>query len=255
MTTKHLFLIVALLTCALTTITAQTSDEKNTDPIIPHFDTNAARPTLYVNDGIFHSTEVMFEDSIAFDENLRAFIMQDGVVRGASIPKLVYSGFEDLTYYSTTLVCNFDFLRLPTGNYSLVIPAGSIWWKNNLSIKNDIISRPICVPDGLVALKSIPAANDTIQTLKQFTVTFHCLVKEKTSPSVTLYEGDKIVARFPMQVSYGYGTSAHADFGKTLHFKKGTQYSFVIGADAFQSDLKNTNLTNKEIRITFIGGE
>lgn len=200
MTTKPLFLIIALLTCTLTTITAQTSDEKNTDPIIPHFDTNAARPTLYVNDGIFHSTEVMFEDSIAFDENLRAFIMQDGIVRGASIPKLVYSGFEDLTYYSTTLVCNFDFLRLPTGNYSLVIPAGSIWWKNNPSIKNDIISRPICVPDGLVALNSIPAANDTIKTLKQFTVTFHCLIKEKTSPSVTLYEGDKIVARFPIQV-------------------------------------------------------
>ena len=149
--------------------------------------------------------------------------------------------------------------RFSTTTHRQLLTGHTCWQylveKQPVNKKNDIISRPICVPDGLVALNSIPAANDTIQTLKQFTVTFHCLVKEKTSPSVTLYEGDKIVARFPMQVSYGYGTSAHADFGKTLHFKKDKQYSFVINADAFQSDLKNTNLTNKEIRITFIGGE
>lgn len=258
-TTKHLPLIIVLLICTFSTISAQTSEDKNTDPIKPYFyniDSDDTSPTLYVNNGLFHSTEIMFADSIAFDDNLRAFIMQDGVVRGATTPKLVYTGYESIMYFSTTLQCTFDFLRLPTGNYTLVIPAGSVWWKNNPEIKNDIISCSLCVPDSLIVLESTPANGSTIKTLTQFKVRFHCRITEKTTPSATLYEGDKIIERFPMK-TYGYGPYAYADFGKTLHFKKNVQYNFVINPNAFQSDpdLEDVHLSNKEIRITFTGGE
>ncbi len=55
---------------------------------------------------------------------------------------------------------------------------------------------------------------------------------------------------------YGSFDTAEANFGKTLHFKKGTNYRFIVKEDAFMTRPGvNANLSNKEICIDFTGGE
>ncbi len=257
-TTKTLLLIVTLLTCLQSTVSAQT-EEKTAPPIPLYYGTNLIDPTLYITQGsiLYDRIAFSFEDTIAFDKNARAFLVQDGVVIGSTRPYISYSGFEDVTYRMTSLNCAFDFLRLPVGNYTLVIPAGTLWWKNNSKLKDDIIERPICIADCLHTKQTCPANGDTVKTLQKFSVMFHCYVTEKSDPSVTLYEGDNAIETFPMQVIDDWGSylTAEANFEKTLHFKKGKQYSLVVKEDAFQARDRSDNLSNKEICIRFTGGE
>ncbi len=256
-TTKRIFLIVACLISLLSTVSAD--EEKTIPPAPQYYGTNLIDPTLYIPQGglLYDNVSFVFDDTVAFDKNTRAFLVQDGVVIGSTRPYLTYSGFEDVTYHMTALNCTFDFLRLPVGNYAVVIPAGTVWWKSAPALKNDIIELPICIHDYLHVLQTTPENGDTIKTLQKFSILFHCYATEKSNPCVTLYEGDNVIETSPMQVinDWGIYDTAEAEFGKTLHFKKGTKYSFVVAEDAFQSRNLSYNLSNKEIRVDFVGGE
>ncbi len=235
---------------------AQTETKKAPTPI--YYGTDLIDPTLFLNNGLLYDTSFIFGDTIAFDKTARVFIMHEGRVFGATQPILNFYNWEAIRP-ETILKCQFDYPRLPLGDYTLVIPAGTIWWKSDPSIKNDIIERPICIPDRLHAIQTSPNGGDTVTTLQKFSVMFHCDVTEKSDPVVTLYKEDVTIGTFPMTVINDYGSfnTAEADFGKTLHIKKGIKYSLVVKGDAFASkpEYVPANLSNKEIRIDFMGGE
>ncbi len=252
---RNPFIFAILLWYLLNAVSAQTETRKAPTPI--YYGTNCIDSTLFLHNGLLYDTKFTFEDTIAFDKTARVFIMHEGRVFGATQPILNFYGWEDLGT-KTILDCRFDYPRLPVGYYTLVIPAGTIWWKNNPSLKNDIIERPICVPDCLHAIQTSPQSGDTVTSLQKFSILFHCYVTEKTDPSVTLYEGDVAIGTYPMTVIDDYGSfdTAEANFGKTLHFKKGTNYRFIVKEDAFMTKPGvNANLSNKEICIDFTGGE
>ena len=239
----------------LQTIVCAQTEKKSPYPI--NFSTNLKDPTLYLNEGLLCNTDFTFEDTIAFDKAARVFVLQEGRVVGATKPTLSFYNWDAITS-ETILDCQFDFLRLPVGDYTLVIPAGTIWWKNNPTIKNETIERPICVPNYLHVKESVPASGDTIKSLNNFSIRYHCDITENSDPSVTLYENDTSINSFPMTVINDFGdySTAEANFGTTLHFKKGVKYSFVVEENTFSSkyEYRSIHLANRHTRIDFIGG-
>ena len=258
MTNRKSPYIIAVLLEFLFHIAAYAQKVTGKAPIPIYYGTALIDSTLFLDNGLLYDIDFTFGDTIAFDKTARVFLMHEGRVFGATSPSFSFYNW-DAIIPETILDCQFDFHRLPVGDYTLVIPAGTIWWKNNPTIKNEIIERPICVPDYLHIIQTSPQKGDTVATLQKFSIMFHCYVTEKTSPSVTLYEEDAAIGTYPMTVINDYGnyTTAEADFGKTLHFKNGKKYSLEVKEDAFSSKAEYThaNLSNRVIRIDFMGGE
>lgn len=252
---KELSLLIAFIFCLQGIVCAQTEKKK---PYPINFSTTLKDPTLYLNEGLLCNTDFTFEDTIQFDKNARIFILQEGRIVGATRPMLNFYGWDAITTWSI-LDCYFDFLRLPVGDYTLVIPAGTLWWKSDSSIKNDIIERPICVPDYLHIKRSTPENGDTIKSLKKISVTYHCDIMEESNPCITLYENEKPIGTYALTVINDFGdfSTAEADFGTTKYFKKGVKYCIVIEENAFSSkyEYRSMHLSNKFTRIDFIGGQ
>lgn len=153
-------------------------------------------------------------------------------------------------------------LLLDTGkSYSIVIPANTIWLKDDIETYNDEIVMSFEVPSDLyphqAVLSNGQAAPDGDTVVSESSISFFWgteTVAAGVELSATLYRKNQIIGQYPFTVGWDWDLGqAHVDFGKELRFDCGVNYSLVIPSGAVRArgraDISNTCTT-----FSFVGG-
>lgn len=160
----------------------------------------------------------------------------------------------DVKPYNTVVVSFSPSFKTTKGeSYRLVIPEGAIYSRDDPKQTTAEIAIDFVGGEYLeYSFNSIDEDN-TYDSADEIYFVFSTEIATSNGVGVELYENDVLLATYPYSCTWDWNMGiVTATFGKTLYFKKGNKYAFVLPeGTAIQKDDKT--IINKEIRVEFVG--
>ncbi|MCC8117330.1 MAG: hypothetical protein LIP09_01070 [Bacteroidales bacterium] len=147
-------------------------------------------------------------------------------------------------------------LVLPKGqSYKIVLPVNTAYSVDNPELTNDEITLEFEVPEDLGPCTTTIEEGSVITT-EESTTFFWGTETAAVDPDAkaTLYREGEPVREFSFNVTWDWDLGqAYVDFGETLNFENGINYSLVLPAGSVSAQYR-MDITNLEAVINFVGG-
>lgn len=193
-----------------------------------------------------------FDEEVSICKNAKAFVTNNGETVAEAVNLSISNNIlgKDCQGW---LNIEFDGECLPTGlQYVMHITAGSITTDNG--IFNEEILIPFEVPANLGEVHfNMVEQNSEIESLQLLSCSWMFETLPVGEPEWELYRDGELVRKIRAEVTSDWDLgSAFLNFGETIHFEKGIDYSIVLPEGSVSAE--HPGIVNKETILNFTGG-